>query len=320
MGALEVRSGQAVKAGTVLARIEVPQVLSQSMEAERQVEAVRKDYQALSARQDAAHAEQARRLAGRIQQLREQVGSLRESIGLCERKLQAKQKLHAMGLSSSFEVDDAREALALANRQLGAGLLALDQAGQERAALDARRQEELWQRKVVVQNAEIRRDSLAFLEGQILVRAPEDGVVEALLVRPGEVVQPGQAVGKLIPQGSPLQVVSFLDEKDRAFLRPGDAVHLELEQLPYAEYGTLRARIARISDDLASPFEIREALGEDQKLEGPAFRVELDLTDTRALERANVKLRPGMLMRVRYTLRRQRLVTILLDPLRRWFR
>lgn len=75
-----------------------------------------------------------------------------------------------------------------------------------------------------------------------------------------------------------------------------------------------------MNDDLASPYEIREALGEDQKLDAPAYRVELEITDASALELANVKLRTGMLMNVRYTLRRQRLITLVLDPLRRWFR
>jgi len=196
----------------------------------------------------------------------------------------------------------------------------LDQTKQERAALESRRQDELWQRKQVVQNAETKRDALAFVQGQTVVTAPEDGVVEALLVKPGEVVQPGQAVGKLLPQGASLQVVSFLAEKDRAFVKPGDHVHLELDQLPYAEYGALRAKVVRVSDDLASPFEVREAMGEDQKLEAPSYRVELEIVDTKPLDEARVKLRTGMLMNVRYTLRRQRLVTLVLDPLRRWFR
>jgi len=75
-----------------------------------------------------------------------------------------------------------------------------------------------------------------------------------------------------------------------------------------------------VSDDLASPFEVREAFGEDQKLEAPSYRVELEIVDTKPLDEARVKLRTGMLMNVRYTLRRQRLITLVLDPLRRWFR
>ena len=232
----------------------------------------------------------------------------------------AKQKLQKEGLVSAMEVDEARDALAQTKRQLGQTQQALEQVKQERAALEGRRQDELWQRKQVVQNAETKREALAFVQGQTVVEAPEDGVVEALLVKPGEVVQPGQAVGKLIPQGAPLQVVSFLAEKDRAFVSPGHDVHLELDQLPYAEYGTLRARVLRISDDLASPFETRESFGEELKLEAPAYRVELEITDAKALESAGVRLRTGTLMNVRYTLRRQRLVTLVLDPLRRWFR
>jgi len=103
-------------------------------------------------------------------------------------------------------------------------------------------------------------------------------------------------------------------------VRPGDDVRLELDQLPYAEYGTARARIERISDDLASAFEIRESLGDNPFPNVPTFRVELRLTDTRAVEKAGVPLRSGMLMNARFTLRRQRLITLVLDPLRKWLR
>jgi hypothetical protein len=113
--------------------------------------------------------------------------------------------------------------------------------------------------------------------------------------------------------------VSFLAERDRAFAKPGDEVELELDQLPHAQYGTLRARVARIGDDLASPAEIRDAVGEDQKI-GPSYRVELEITDATAAEAAHVKLRTGALMNARFTLRRQKLVTLVLKPLQRWFR
>ena len=317
---IEVRSSQVVKAGTVLLHIEAPNIQSQLLEAERQTQAVKIDYQALSVRQDAAYLEQVQRLNGRISQLQGQITSYRESIQLFERKLQAKQVLQKDGLVSVFEVEDARESVAQAQRQLSGSQQSLEQVKQEQAALESRRQDDLWQHKQVVQNAESKRDGLAFVQSQTLVQAPEDGVVEALLVKPGEVIQAGQVVGKLIPQGAPLQVVSFLAEKDRAFVKPGDEVHLELEQLPYAEYGTLLAKVVRVNDDLASPYEVREALGEDQKLDISTYRVELEITDAQALDLAKVKLRTGMLMNVRYTLRRQRLITLVLDPLRRWFR
>jgi len=91
VGRIEVRSSQAVKAGTALLHIEAPNIQSQLLEADRQTEAVKSDYKALSTRQDAAYLEQSQRLKSRISQLREQIVSFKESTQLYERKLKAKQ-------------------------------------------------------------------------------------------------------------------------------------------------------------------------------------------------------------------------------------
>jgi len=155
---------------------------------------------------------------------------------------------------------------------------------------------------------------------QAVLKAPEDGTVEAMLVRPGEAVRAGQALCKLMPRDAALHGVAFLEEKDRAFVRSGDDVQLELDQLPYGEFGTLRARVERISADLASPFELREALGDPPPANQPVFRVELQITDTAAADRAGIPLRSGMLMDARFTLRRRRLITLALEPLRKWLR
>lgn len=320
VGKIEAQSGKEVKAGKVLVRINTPSVQSELLSAQRQIDAVSTYYKATTDLQKAAYSEQSLRLKNRIAQLTDQLSSQEQSVAIFERRLNSKLMLEKDSIMSPIEVDAAREELAQAKRQVGGARQALDQALQEQAALESRRQDELWQSKQVIQNANVKKDALAFMLEQTEIRAPEDGVVEAMLVKPGEVVQPGQAVGKIIPQGSPLQVVSFLAEKDRAFVKVGDEARLELDQLPYAEFGTMRAKVLRISDDLASPFEIQEALGENQKIDAPCLRVELEIIDKKTIEAAKVKLRSGMLMNVRYTLRKQRLITLVLDPLRKWFR
>jgi multidrug resistance efflux pump len=248
----------------------------------------------------------------------EQIDSLRASASHQQRRLDADQQLLAKGLVSDIAVGETRDALAQAQRQLNAAEQSLDQTRQELASLEARRQDELWQRQQLVSAAQTKRDSLAVALQESVLRAPEDGVVEALTVRVGEVVQAGQPVGKIVPVQSPLVVVSLLAERDRAFAKPGDEVQLELDQLPHAEYGTLRAKVVRIAGDLASPQEIREAFGEEGKPGAPSYRVELEITDASAAEAAKVQLRTGTLMDVRYTLRRQRLITLVFSPLRRW--
>jgi len=317
---VERHSGDPVRAGDPLARIEAPPVRAQLVEARRQLEAVHDHFRMAAARQDRAQAEQARRLEARAGRLALQIASQRRSLDRGAHDLDRHLALEREGILSPAAADQARESLATVERQLSGAEQALDQVDQERAALTAQRADRLWQHRQTIQNAEARVEALTVLHGQTLLAAPEDGRVEAMLVKPGESVRAGQAICKLIPGHAQLHVVTFLPEKDRAFVRPGDLVHLELDQLPYAEYGTLRARIERISDDLASPFEIQEALGEHPPPEAATFRVELGLLDDAPAARAGVPLRSGMLLQARFTLRRQRLITLVLGPLRKWLR
>jgi hypothetical protein len=56
-------------------------------------------------------------------------------------------------------------------------------------------------------------------------------------------------------------------------------------------------------------------MGEGAKLDGPAYRVELQVID--AQERG-IRIRPGMLLNARLTLRSQRLISMIFQPLARW--
>ncbi len=318
---VEARSGDRVKAGATLLHIESPSVQAQLLEADRELEALKNGYSTVSTEQDQHYAEQLASLHAREKRLADEIGSLRGSVQHFQRRVQADEGLLAKGLVSDMAVSESRDALAQAERQLGAAEQTLDQTRQELASLESRRGDDVWNRKQLLAAAQNKRDALALVLQQSVLQAPQDGVVEALLVKPGEVVQAGQVLGKLVPVDSPLEVVSFLPERDRAFAKPGDEVELELDQLPHAQYGTLKARIVRIGDDLASPAELHDLLGDEpQKVAPPSYRVELEITDARAADSAHVKLRTGALMNVRYTLRRERLVTLVLSPLRRWFR
>jgi hypothetical protein len=112
-------------------------------------------------------------------------------------------------------------------------------------------------------------------------------------------------------------VVGFVPERDRAFLKPGDPVRLDVAQLPAAEFGTATARVRRISQDLAAAEEVAEALGPSYELHEPHYRVEMELApDTKPALRA--ALRPGMLVEAKFVLRRRLLLALLFDPVRRW--
>ena len=71
--------------------------------------------------------------------------------------------------------------MAQAQRQLSGAETTLDQTRQELASLEARRQDELWQRQQLLSSAQNKRDALAVVMRQNLIQASEDGTVEALL-------------------------------------------------------------------------------------------------------------------------------------------
>lgn len=316
---VESRSGEDISAGSVLVRIHAAELEGQLLESQRQVDLLRTGFRQVMAVQRRLQLEQEQHARARIEKTAERASSLRASLLAAERKALAIEALAASNLVSQMDVLDARESVAQTRRELAAVEEGVASGRQELASVENRRQEDQWQHQQSLENAESRRDALTMALQQTVVRAPQDGSVEALMVQRGDIVRQGQTLAKLIPAGASLRVISFLPEKDRAFIRLGSEVRLELEQLPYGEFGSLGARVVRISGDVASIDEVQEALGDGATVDGATYRVELEVVDTSASEAAGIRLRSGMMMQARFTLRRQRLITMVLEPLRRWF-
>lgn len=317
---VQARSGQLVHAGDVVLTLDAPDLQGRLLQSRRELDVLTSHYEQVSAQQQMLHDKQMASVRIRMRKMRDQIASQRVSLTTYEKKWKALASLADSGVVSKMSVIEAREAHAQASRQLASAQQALQQIHQELAVLASRREAELWQQKQALKAAQSRHEALQLSAGQIVIRAPQTGTVEALVVNPGDVVVPGMVLGKLIPTGTPLRVVAFLAEKDRAFVNVGDAARLELGQLPYGEYGTLGARVVRISDSLSTPYEVIEALGKYGTPGIPTYRVELEVTDASAARAAGIHLRSGMRMQARFTLRRERPITILLEPLRRWFR
>jgi len=67
--------------------------------------------------------------------------------------------------------------------------------------------------------------------------APVDGVLTSLQVHPGQLVQPGQALGLVLPQGSQLLAELQLPSSAAAFVRTGLRVNLRYAAFPYQKFG-----------------------------------------------------------------------------------
>lgn len=317
---VKAKSGQSVDSGQPLLRLESASLEGALLEADRKLVQMRSNLTAFVARQETLYRQRSELLTKRAGILHEREESLDATIERLNKRAQSYDILGQKGIVGSMALDDAAEQLAQAERLRLATREELSQAKLELASLESGRQSDRFRWEQEVQDAETKRNALAFSLNQTSINAPQAGYLEAVLVRPGDVVQPGGAVGRLVAGGAPSKIIAFLPERDRAFVTPGAEIRVEVEQLPYAEFGTLKGRVDRVATDLAARYEVTEALGEEAQYPGPSYRVELSLLEDDRAKQLSSKLRAGMLVNARFTLRRRRLISLVLDPLRRWLR
>ncbi len=126
---------------------------------------------------------------------------------------------------------------------------------------------------------------------QLVVRAPQDGTVSAVLAEPGQSVSPASALASLVPAGAQLQAHLYAPSSAVGFVRPQQAVRLRFEAFPYQKFGHQTGHVLQVSrTPLAAPRAGRPAAvgpGRRRGAAEPMFRitVALDEPDLRAFGR-----------------------------------
>jgi multidrug resistance efflux pump len=307
---LGAHSGDAVSEGGLLARLDSAPTKAALLELDAEIARAEADVVAFSARRDKEHAarvmllkQRGDLLSSRARRQQATALRLREKIAVYDRMIQG-------GVASPLERGEVENELATAEQRV------LELEG-DRSATDlqianitADLSDELAKLRSRVESAKNRRAALEVQLRQTEIRAPRAGRVEALVAKVGDRIDVGAPIARIVPRGAAREVVVFVPEADRAFLRENTDARIELDRLPPGEFGRLHARVVRIGADLASPAEVAEVLG-SVALEGPAYRVELALADDRDIAE------PGALVTARFVLRKRRLATFLFEPLRR---
>jgi hemolysin D len=142
---------------------------------------------------------------------------------------------------------------------------------------------------------------------QLTLRAPVSGTVLALNVRnQGEVVQPGQTIAEMAPQGAPLILEAALPTREAGFVKVGDHTQIKFDAYPYQDYGIASGQVTAISPD-ARP---------DERL-GAIYRVEIALDQkSLAVDHPMIQLKAGQTATAEIVIRQRRIVDILLEPIR----
>lgn len=286
---LMVRSGQRVKAGELLARLDDTQSASElgQISAETQSLTAREarlrseggggsmvcegsrcdDETALSAARRSA-------LSSRVAALRAQaaqsqrdaneaaatIDTLTQSLALAEDKVR---RLEATGpgIVPITEINDARAdvvdirgRIAAAREQRGRAQSAVAEANaQANEAMATFRQDALDERSRVAERIAVNEESLRGAEGRVSrteLRSPVDGIVNDVQATTiGGFVQAGEKVMEVVPVGDKLLVETRVNPKDIAFVKVGDKALVTVTAYDFSTYGGLDGRVVEVSAD-----------------------------------------------------------------------
>jgi adhesin transport system membrane fusion protein len=333
-----VKSGQQVKKGELLSRLDSPesrQVEAETQSLEARVSRLTSEGTGQSvvcsgtdcAGEDAlrsvresavrskvaslnASADQARREAGEAAAT---IQSLTSSLALAQKQVAMLEPLAAKHIvpetdlmDKRREVIDLQGRIAGAREQQGKAMAAVREAqAQASQAGFEFRQSALDERSQVAAKIAVNQETLRGARGREL-RSPVDGVVNDVQVTTvGQYVQPGQKIMEVVPLGDKLLVETRVRPSDIAFIKVGDRALVKVTAYDFSTYGGLDGRVVQVSAD---------SIYDDKEKE--AYFTVIVETDRAYLTARGIRLpiTPGMMTDTQIITGRKSILTYLLKP------
>ena len=136
--------------------------------------------------------------------------------------------------------------------------------------------------------------------------APIDGTVQQLAVNTiGGVVTPAQPLMLIVPDHHPIEIEALLENKDIGFVKKDQDAEIKIETFPYTRYGTIKAKVAHISQD---------AINDEKR--GLTYLVHIQPERNKIqVDEKSVALSPGMVVSVEIKTGSRRVIEYFLNPL-----
>ena len=146
---------------------------------------------------------------------------------------------------------------------------------------------------------------------QRVLKAPVSGTVFELPVqKPGEVLQPGDAIAEIAPKGSSLVVMAEMATAESGSLSKGMPVKLKFDAYPFQDYGIVSGKLINISPT--------SKVTETEAGQVVSYKLEIELARD-CLPTANqcIALRPGDTVTAEVVVRQRRIIDLILDPFKK---
>ncbi|WP_036255731.1 HlyD family efflux transporter periplasmic adaptor subunit [Spongiibacter marinus] len=312
---LNVKEGELVNAGDVLAELDRTRFAANAAETRSKVLDLTANVERLRAElngtplkfsdavaRESDLAERQKNLhTRRLRQQREERNSVKKSLRLAQEELSALQQLARTGDASQSEVLSARRQVVeltaeLTNRQNEYRRDAQKELASTQAELEQ-----------TLQIYKQRQEALA----ATIIRAPMSGSIKNIRITTmGAVLKAGDELLQIVPSDEPLLIEARIYSKDVAFVRPGLRANVKLDAYDSSIYGALEGEVVYVSPDT-----IDEDLRQN---EDPYYRAQVKITqlpERKGIE--PIEVIPGMTATAEIITGHRTVAQYILKPLRR---
>jgi membrane fusion protein len=159
---------------------------------------------------------------------------------------------------------------------------------------------------------------------EIVVPAPEDGTVTAVLAELGGQANVGSPLLIIVPSGTKLDAHLYGPSRAVGFVHPGQRVLLRYQAYPYQKFGHYEGTVTSVSRSAVSPGELPPQLSGITGAMGavpgaaaePVYRITVGLARQSVTAYGEqMVLQPGMQLEADVTLETRRLYEWVLEPL-----
>lgn len=248
---------------------------------------------------------------------------LRSRIGVAERAEALHNKLASQGFISELRMQQVQSETL--EQKARAGALERTRLGIARERMTLQGEMQDLPLKTQREIAAIER-SLATLEQElastesereIMIAAPQDGIVTAVLAERGGHANPAAPLLSIVPSGTQLEAHLYGPSRAVGFVRPGQRVQIRYQAYPYQKFGHYEGTVASVSRSTVNPAELpAQFAAQGGNAVEPVYRitVRLDQQAVRAYGSA-MQLQAGMQLEADIALEKRRLIEWALDPL-----
>lgn len=325
-----VNQGQGVHAGDVLFVLTLDQHLGDGTAQQRVQRSLRARQESLSetlqTRQRLGR-EQEAALAQRLVGLRREVAQIeteaelqRQRLALAQQTLTRLESLRDERFVSGAQVNTKGEEVLALRAQLVALERQRSALQREIAELEGQRRELPLQEQA--RAGELQRAAQALAQEsaenearhELLIRAPQDGTMAAVLAEPGQTVSPDVALASLVPADTRLQAQLYAPSSALGFIRARQAVRMRVAAFPYQKFGHQDGSVIQVS---STPLQAGElaALPLATKPDEPMYRVTVSLARQSVVAYGREQpLAAGMQLDADVMLERRRLIEWLFAP------